>query len=185
MCWKRDRGRELIVWCLLIVVVTCAYVGHLWPRHYHSRTNCFRRCPYSWVRWRVGRDVQPGLRRAGERDTSRGGVQHAIGRWGNCGCLHEQRYGCVCLPCYLDVLMSLRDTAVVWLVFVSVLLALLLAGCLCLCLCHAGSRDNISAVVVQLPGAPRGSGGGVLARRIARDAANPPDTGREDDDREE
>lgn len=54
----------------------------------------------------------------------------------------------------------------------------------CAVLCRVvsvGSRDNISAVVVQLPGATIGpaSGGGVLGRRTARDAANPPDTGRE------
>lgn len=39
-----------------------------------------------------------------------------------------------------------------------------------------GSKDNISAVVVQLPGATIGpeSNGGVLGRRAARDAENPP-----------
>lgn len=41
---------------------------------------------------------------------------------------------------------------------------------------NKGSRDNISAVVVQLPGAKFGpaSGGGVMMRRQRRDAANPP-----------
>jgi hypothetical protein len=39
-----------------------------------------------------------------------------------------------------------------------------------------GSKDNISAVVVQLPGATIGcaSGGGVMMRRERRDAAKPP-----------
>lgn len=38
---------------------------------------------------------------------------------------------------------------------------------------YAGSRDNISAVVVQLPGAVMGdvNNGGVLARRASRSSA--------------